>query len=279
MRLAFVALLSLCPSSLHAAPPVSGDQELAQNTEAAEAVPVDATPAEAEAAEGQDQVEQKQDCPEPEPGPDKDTGGAKDPLEGNRDPPGESDVLPTRTGFAIALRTGWAIPQGDIEQGVSLAEGVVGAVPFWLDLGFRATDELMIGVYMQYAHVLVRECAGPSGCNASDVRFGFQAQWHFGARDAIDHWVGVGAGFEIYDEDVSGTSRRLAGYELLNLQAGEDLSLGRRFGLGPFVSFSLGKFTTGQRFGGSGTAPIEFEIESTALHTWVILGLRFSFGA
>jgi len=256
MRLAFVALVSIWPRLLHAAPENQG-AELAQDAEA--------------------EQEEKQDCPEPE--PEKDKRYETDPFEGDRDPPGESDVIPSRTGFAIALRTGWAIPQGDIEQGSSLAEGVVGAIPFWLDLGFRATDELMIGVYMQYAHVFVRECAGPSGCNASDVRFGFQAQWHFGVRDAIDHWVGIGAGFEIYDEDVGDTARRLAGYELANLQAGEDISLGRRFGLGPFVSLSLGKFTTGQRFGGSGTAPVEFEISRTALHTWVILGLRFSFGA
>src|SRR5688572_4074404 len=110
MRLALVALLSLCPSSLHAAPPVSGDMELAENTEAAQADPADVAAAEGDAADGEAaKDEEKQECPEPEPGPQKDTGGAKDPLEGNRDPPGESDVLPTRTGFAIALRTGWAI--------------------------------------------------------------------------------------------------------------------------------------------------------------------------
>jgi hypothetical protein len=249
MRFAPLALFAAWPSLLHAAPP-------------------DAAPPAGEEAEH---------CPKPE--PDQEKVGARDPLEGTREPPIDSDVIPHRTGFAIALRTGWAIPQGDVEKGVSLAESVVGAVPFWLDLGYRATDQLLFGVYMQYAHVFVRDCAGPSGCNASDVRFGFQAQWHFGAREAIDHWVGIGTGFEIYDEDVGDTSRRLAGYELVNLQAGEDLSLGRRFGLGPFVSISLGKFTTVQRFASDDSAPIGADVAATGLHTWVVIGLRFSFGA
>ena len=48
------------------------------------------------------------------------------------------------------------------------------------------------------------------------MRFGLQAQWHFGGRQAVDHWIGLGTGFEIYDEEVQGITRRYTGFEYAN---------------------------------------------------------------
>jgi hypothetical protein len=203
----------------------------------------------------------------------------RDPLEGSRSPKAaQADVIPDRSGFAIALRTGWGIPQGKLDAGLDLGDEVGGMVPIWLDLGYRLTETLLLGVYAHYAFALPRICPESGTCNASDVRFGFQAQWHFGVRDTIDHWVGVGAGFEIYDEDIAGATRRLGGVEFANLQFGEDLSLGHRFGLGPFLSVSIGKFTSLQQ-GAPGEPTVESRVPATALHSWVVIGLRLSFGA
>jgi len=216
---------------------------------------------------------------ESEPDPSRQvTPAPKDPLEGRHSPVAQSDVIPDRSGFAIALRTGWGIPQGKLDGGQDLSAESAGMVPIWLDLGYRLTTPLTLGVYAHYAFSLPRICPETGTCNASDVRFGFQAQWHFGIRDTIDHWVGAGAGFEIYDEDLAGATQRLGGVEFFNLQFGEDFSLGKRFGLGPFLSVSLGKFTSMQR-GAPGARPVESKVPVPDLHTWVVIGLRLSFGA
>jgi hypothetical protein len=208
--------------------------------------------------------------PEPEAG--------KDPIEGPATRVEQKDIALSRRGIAMALRSGWGIPQGQSVSGEDLAAASIGIVPVWLDLGYRFTDSLLVGIYAQYAFGVVRHCPGGLPCNASDLRFGFQAQWHFGARDSVDHWVGLGTGFEIYDQDVAGMTARFGGYEFVNLQGGEDFSLGRRFGLGPFVTWTLGQFTGVQR-GPSDSRLQEFDIAKRALHSWVIIGLRFSYGA
>jgi hypothetical protein len=206
------------------------------------------------------------------------TGTPTDPIEGPRHHVSDTDVVLSRRGLAMALRVGWGIPQGQLRSGNDLADSTVGMLPIWLDLGYRFTDHLLVGIFAQYAFSLVRHCSFSPDCNASDVRFGFQAQWHFGARDTIDHWVGVGTGFEIYDEDAAGIASRYGGYEFVNFQFGEDLSLGRRFGLGPFLAVSIGKFVSLQR--GPSDGPLQdFDIAKRALHVWTIFGLRLSYGA
>jgi|SoiMethySBSTD1v2_1073268.scaffolds.fasta_scaffold140847_3 hypothetical protein len=206
-------------------------------------------------------------------------GTPPDPIEGpSHRVPEQELALGGRPGLAMALRLGWGIPQGQLEQGNDLADASAGMIPIWLDLGYRFTDNLLVGIFAQYAFAVVRDCRIGPDCNASDVRFGFQVQWHFGARETIDHWIGIGTGFEIYDEDARGIARRYGGYEFVNLQVGEDLSLGRRFGLGPFAAATLGKFVTLQR-GPSEGALQDFDIIGRALHVWIILGLRLSYGA
>jgi hypothetical protein len=202
----------------------------------------------------------------------------KDPIEGPAAPVEQKDIALSRRGIAMALRSGWGIPQGQSVSGRDLADSSIGLVPVWLDLGYRFTDSLLVGIYAQYAFSVVRHCPGDLPCNASDVRFGFQAQWHFGVREDVDRWVGIGTGFEIYDEDVAGMTQRFGGYEFVNLQFGEDFTLGHRFGLGPFVAWTLGQFTGVQR-GPSDSRLQEFDISKRALHSWVIIGLRFSYGA
>jgi hypothetical protein len=201
----------------------------------------------------------------------------KDPIEGPATPVEQKDIALTRRGIAMALRSGWGIPQGQSVSGEDLAASSIGLVPVWLDLGYRFTDSLLVGIYAQYAFGVVRDCPGDP-CNASDLRVGFQAQWHFGARDSVDHWVGIGTGFEIYDQDLARMTARFGGYEFVNLQVGEDFSLGRRFGLGPFVAWTLGQFTGVQR-GPSNSRLQDFDIAKRALHSWVMIGLRFSYGA
>ena len=55
-------------------------------------------------------------------------------------------------------------------------------------------------------------------------------------------------------------------------------SLGRRLGLGPFASFSLGEFTHVRREAGKRVLSDQ-NIGIQELHLWAVIGLRLSFGA
>ena len=217
-------------------------------------------------------------CPEPEnPVVDPENSAHQDPLERRRRG-AEEDVVPDARGFAMALRVGWGIPQGEQQDGVDVGARSLGILPVWLDLGYRVTKHVLVGVYAHYAFAFLHSCPDGGSCSASDVRFGLQAQWHFGARHAVDHWIGLGAGFEIYDEEVQGITRRYTGFEFANLQFGEDFSLGNRLGLGPFLSLSLGQFTHVEQTSGTRLVSDE-EIAKKTLHLWAVIGLRLSFGA
>lgn len=207
-----------------------------------------------------------------------DTAAPKDPLEPSRSRSVQKDVVPASKGLSIALRLGWGAPQGSVRHGTPLSEAALGIAPLWLDLGYRVTERWLFGIYAHYAFVIAANCPGTEGCHASDVRFGLQAQWHFGGRQAVDHWVGLGTGFEVYERKTGGITERLGGFEFANLQVGEDLPLGRRFSLGPFVSLSLDEFVSVLRLDSSDVAS-DSSIGRKALHGWMLIGVRLSFGA
>jgi hypothetical protein len=193
----------------------------------------------------------------------------------------DDDTVPNPYRLDFGLRFGWAIPQAESVRGTDLAETVTGAIPVWLDVGYRLAP-LVIGLYAQYGYVIVSGC--PTGpCHSSDIRFGVQVRWHLGDRRSSDHWIGVGTGYEILSEQVAEFKGALSGFEFLNLQFGEDLPLGRGFAMGPFFSASLGKFLLDSRpanvrsQAGSLT-PGDEQIENTSFHVWVVLGARLSFG-
>jgi len=200
---------------------------------------------------------------------------------GSEERTADDDTVPVPYRLDFGLRFGWAIPQAESVQGKDLAETVTGAIPVWLDVGYRIAP-LVVGLYAQYGYVIVSGC--PSGrCHSSDIRFGVQVRWHLGDRRSSDHWIGLGTGYEILSEEVDQFEGALSGFEFINLQFGEDLPLGRGFALGPFFSASFGKFLLDsrpaevRRLAGSLT-PGDEQIENASFHVWVVLGARLSFG-
>jgi hypothetical protein len=193
----------------------------------------------------------------------------------------DDDTVPDPYRLDFGLRFGWAIPQAESVRGVDLADTVTGAIPLWLEVGYRLPP-LVIGLYAQYGYVIVSGCA-TDRCHSSDIRFGVQLRWHLGDRSSSDHWIGVGTGYEILSEQVDEFEGALSGFEFINLQFGEDLALGRGFAMGPFFSASLGKFLLDSRpanvrsQAGSLT-PGDDEIENASFHVWIVLGARLSFG-
>jgi hypothetical protein len=192
------------------------------------------------------------------------------------------------TGFEIGLRTGYAIPlgKGGANSSLDLNEGISGAVPIWLDLGYRATPQIMVGIYGAYAFgflgdTLDRACGGGLDCSSHDIRLGAELQYHILPRQQADPWLGLGLGYEWLTFSASGGGQdgsiTASGFEFVNLQAGVDFapSDSANFGLGPFLAFSVAQYSDVSCSGAAGLAcPGSFE---TTTHEWLTFGVRGTF--
>jgi hypothetical protein len=179
--------------------------------------------------------------------------------------------------FVVGLRPpiAWSVPMGSAAQGTKLSDLVVGVVPTWLDLGYMVTPHLMLGLYGELATLPDFE--------TTRFRVGIQAQYHTVPLSWLDPWAGIAIGYEslkITETVFTGLtseaefSQTLKGMEFANLQGGVDFRFGSMFGVGPFVSLSLGEYFSGSAslqgvaFGSSGG------IDHKALHEWLTLGVH-----
>lgn len=195
------------------------------------------------------------------------------------------------TGFEAALRLGYGIPLGDAVEDGKLSDGIGGQVPIIVDIGYRITPLVFLGLYAQYGFAWLNDdnaCdATNASCSAHDIRLGIEAQFHLRPREQLDPWIGVGIGYEWAGLSVEAAntevSTTLSGFEFINLQAGLDVKLGEHFYLGPFLNFSIGQYSdasvtcTGgafcaNQFGVNGS------IDRKAVHEWLILGVRAGYG-
>jgi hypothetical protein len=201
-------------------------------------------------------------------------------------PPADADAsadfgdLPGTQGWALGLRTGYALPFGNVsgKGGAGLAHLYDGAVPVWVDIGYRSSPHFYAGIYFQYAPtVMSTDLCGPDmHCHGSDVRFGLDAQYHFVPGGAFDPWVGVGAGFELANAEYTRTGQMSAmtvsGFEIANVQLGGDFTVGKVLKLGPFAAATLGDYSTASL--ATNGALTSGGIDDQALHTWFMLGIR-----
>lgn len=188
--------------------------------------------------------------------------------------------------FFLGARLGYGLPMGallkdDNGQRVNMSEGISGQLPIWLDIGYMVTPNVLVGGYLKYGYGLVKDCPAGSSCSINNWNVGAQAQFHLAPTDDINPWLGLGIGYEVLSisESRSGqeNSSSLTGYEYLVLQGGLDFKAARGIGIGPFMSFSLAQYTDmGTEVSGRSIS-IEIPSEQTAMHEWLLLGIRGAF--
>jgi hypothetical protein len=196
------------------------------------------------------------------------------------------------TGFEAGLRLGYGIPLGDVTGeggGGDLADGIEGQIPIILDVGYRVIPQLFVGLYAQYGFGFVGDvidaaCDASSeiSCSAHDIRLGIEGHFHFMPGEKLDPWIGLGLGYEWLTLGVEGggaeVSITASGFEFFNLQAGLDIAASEHFYVGPFLSVSFAQYSDlsvdcssnnfCDGFGADG------DIEETAIHEWLMLGVR-----
>ena len=174
--------------------------------------------------------------------------------------------------FSLAL--GWGDPHGQRERDTDLARVVVGQVPIEAAAGFRTSFGLRVAAEGRYGAVIGRDCS--TSCSGSDLRVGLGLEYHFTPEARVDHYVGVGAGYEWLALDVGVSRLRYRGPEWLSLRFGEEFPLGP-IGIGPLLTLALGQFTH-QESDIPPVPPIEGPIADRTVHVWLILGVRVSHG-
>jgi hypothetical protein len=203
---------------------------------------------------------------------------------------GAPSIARAETGFEGGLRLGYGIPLGEAAEGADLSDVIGGQIPIWIDLGYRVIDPLFIGLYFQYGIGLVGGDLGDAcdaldlDCSTSDMRLGVQGHYHISPTENLDPWVGLGIGYEWMGESVEGAGLTLdstaSGIEFLDLQAGLDISVAEHVKIGPFLSFSLGQYSSvsaecdGLQPACEMVGTRDGDIEETAMHEWLMIGVR-----
>ena len=194
-------------------------------------------------------------------------------------------------GPELGVRLGYAIPFGSAENGINVDRNVSGAVPVVVEAGVRLGGAFFAGGLIQYGFAQVKDpsglCSGQgNSCSGSVVRVGVEGIYRFLPDLALAPWVGLGLGYEWLNTSASSNafggiraSHTYRGIELLTLQAGGEYRAGRSWLLGPFASYSLGRFgtSTGSAQLGGTVGTTTGDIADTAIHSWVMLELRGAF--
>jgi outer membrane protein W len=195
------------------------------------------------------------------------------------------------TKIKLGLRLGYAIPSGKVFgdnntvggqplTSTKLSDLVSGGVPIQLDAGYMVTDNILVGLYGQYAFVSEKNCDTGADCSAHDIRLGVQAQYHIMPDQFVDPWLGIGVGYEWLSdsESAGGVSQdtTLKGLEFLNLQGGADFQAASAFTVGPFLSLSLGQYASLSTSGP--LANLSGSLDNKALHEWITIGAKGTFG-
>jgi outer membrane protein W len=193
-----------------------------------------------------------------------------------------------RLGVDVGIRLGYAIPAGNISgtAGDGMNDNFWGAVPLILESAYHVTEGVSVGVLFQYA-VLQLKDNSVTGCDSNGLtcsgavtRVGVQAMYHLFPRPGFVPWVGVGTGYEWLNVDLSqnggSVSSTARGFEFLTLHAGVDFRETATLSIGPFASFSLGRYQT-ETFDAGGTST-PMEITDQALHGWLQIGARGTLG-
>jgi hypothetical protein len=210
-------------------------------------------------------------------------------------PPRANDAPPPRVGFQMALRTGYAVPMGKARggsnpsgstDGVAMSDAFSGQVPIFIEIGGKVIPNLFVGGYLGLgfggaAGQFDTLCSqGGLTCVTVGVRFGAEIQYHLLPGEKANPWVGYGFGFESVALGMSANGQTFTdsfgGLEFAHLMGGIDFRLGRAFGIGPFVDFSLGQYTR-YHAEGPGLPSQDGDVQTTAMHEWLAFGARGTF--
>jgi hypothetical protein len=204
------------------------------------------------------------------------------------------------SGFEHGLRVGFSVAAGESTSGRSMSDTIATRVPVWVDIGYRLDRSLYLAAFGQVGldgagdGCQAYSSDGSASCTAEDWRLGAEVLLHVFGAAKPDLWLGVGLGWEHVNE----TSRFVADIDpslgvgdqaaatidevtqgpFLELQAGLDFPVDGKLRAGPFATYAAGTFVSRSFDCSTGAACPDSGIDDAAIHHFVTLGARGSFG-
>ena len=176
----------------------------------------------------------------------------------------------------------------------TISTDAYGVVALGLDAGYRFTDSLLFGPYLLVGVPIPRDgqdenpldggCPPSADCFGWGLRGGVRVEYGFAPEAAVQPWLSLGAGYERIETDITVPlgdatlefSGSHAGVELALLEGGADFTVGPQTTLGPYAGASLTMYLDCKREF-LGQRP-ECEISKSAVHSWLVLGIRGQLG-
>jgi len=107
------------------------------------------------------------------------------------------EVLPAldRPGLEFAARFGFALPLGYLAGSAQISNGLSGIVPLGLGVGVRANKNVALGLGIDFAPGVTKNCSSVYGCFAMDYRLGVEVMFTSRSVRPLNPWVGLGFGY------------------------------------------------------------------------------------
>ena len=211
-------------------------------------------------------------------------------TEGPADGPHQKgEVPPARTGFQLGLRTGVAVPLGEVDKGDSISDTFTPQVPIIADIGYKFIPQLFLGGYVGISvggvgDAIKKSCDAVNvDCMAVGFRIGIQGQFHIIPDGRWNPWVGYGIGYEVAGASGSKGANKLnaalGGVEFAHLMAGVDYRISKVVGIGPYADFAVGEYSIASVEATSGgvTRKTDGDIRDKTLHEWLLIGVKVTF--
>ena len=146
--------------------------------------------------------------------------------------------------FEINGTVAYTQPWGNLTDNLTAQSLVIGrriqdfagaGIQFGLDLGYRASPMLSLGIYGTYAGY--HNSTPLDGADFRSVTAGIQGGWHFRPFRSVDPWVTLGSAWRgnWFVPEVGGITS-IQGWQLARLQVGADFRLAPAVAVGPYVS-------------------------------------------
>jgi hypothetical protein len=218
--------------------------------------------------------------PTPTPPPGNQVAPAPAPYErtthGTNGEISEGDGPRPRVGFQMHIRTGYSIPLGNAANGLKMSDAFGGQVPVILDIGGKPIPNLFIGGYLGLGFGgCGAQVQSNTGCLSDSLTIGAEIMYSILPDSRFNPWIGYGIGLAASAIATNNESVGLGGVDFGHFMGGLDFRLTRGFGIGPFVDFGLGQYSSVNETVNNGPT-VDGTVNGKALHEWLLLGAKFT---
>ena len=190
------------------------------------------------------------------------------------DPDSEDDGPRSRVGFQMAVRTGYSIPMGNAANGVKMSDAFGGQVPVIVDIGGKVHPNIFVGGYLGLGFGGCGDAFQGQSCLSDSLTIGAEIMFSILPHSRFNPWVGYGIGLAASAVAANNQTASLGGVDFGHFMGGLDFRLTRGFGIGPFVDFGVGQYSSVSETANGAT--VDDSVAGKTIHEWLLLGAKFT---